>query len=61
MLDDSDQREHLKNLPTGNADSDPAFCAARENGRRFQKGLLRLFFGSGVPKLADLTKEYGVF
>ncbi|MFA9478923.1 hypothetical protein ACERK3_11545 [Phycisphaerales bacterium AB-hyl4] len=60
ILNDSDYREHLANLPLDRAKTDTRFGEIREIGHRFQDGLDRLFLNSS-DRLRNLTLRYGIF
>lgn len=60
ILNDTEYREHLANLPLDRAKTDSRFGEIREIGHRFQDGLDRLFLKSN-DRLRDLTLKYGIF
>ena len=60
ILDDSTFRTHLEDLPPDSADTDAKFRQARDIGKRFQEGLLTLFYEVN-DELGDATRHYGVF
>ncbi|MEK7406033.1 MAG: nucleotidyltransferase domain-containing protein [Acidobacteriota bacterium] len=60
ILSDTDQRNHLEDLPEDQYDRDEVFQEARRVSHDFRRGLLQLFFDQ-KSGLFDLTKNYGVF
>ena len=59
-LNDDELRAHLDQVGYEEAKEDKRFNELREITRRFQEGLVELFFESD-QKLCQLTREYGVF
>lgn len=59
MLNDTTSRERLENLPEATSRTDELFQRIRNQGHRFDRALLTLFFE--VAPIADLTKRFGVF
>lgn len=53
-------RDHLSQLNPDLADGDAEFQIARNIGKRFHEGLVKLFFVDN-SRLAELTRNYGVF
>jgi hypothetical protein len=60
LLSDPAKRERLKSLRLEDLGEDEVFKEIRGLGRRFQKGLFRLFFRED-KRLRELIEEYGVF
>lgn len=59
ILDDGDQRRHLKDLGVDDASDSPVFTRVAELGREFESGLLSLLFDD--PELRRWVREYIVF
>jgi hypothetical protein len=59
ILDDKKSRDQLENLRAADSRTDPTFKRVREVSRAFEGALDLLFFDN--PKLAPLTRKYGVF
>jgi len=59
-LCDAEDRKHLENLRTSEADTDPVFNDLCEVSRKFQAGLTALFFDEH-EQLRELIRKYGVF
>ncbi len=59
ILDDKKSRDELENLRTGDPRTDSTFERVRTISRAFEQALDLLFFEN--PKLAPLTRKYGVF
>jgi hypothetical protein len=59
ILDDKKFRDELENLRAAESRSDPTFKRVRKVSQVFEKALDLLFFEN--PKLAPLTRKYGVF
>ncbi|MGB2642990.1 MAG: nucleotidyltransferase domain-containing protein [Candidatus Acidiferrum sp.] len=59
ILDDEKFRGALENLTATESRSDPTFKRVRKVSQMFEKALDLLFFEN--PKLAPLTRKYGVF
>ena len=57
-LDDASVRERLEKLPPEEAERDAVFQELQEGSRSFQGSLGQLFFEG---RIAELTREYGVF
>lgn len=60
LLNDGEARDRLKQLKSYEARRDPVFGRVREISNEFQSALTSLFFDDH-PKLADLTRKYGIF
>jgi predicted nucleotidyltransferase len=59
LLDDKKSREALNVLRAADSRSDPTFKKVRKIGEVFQHSLDYIFFEN--PKIAPLTRKYGVF
>jgi predicted nucleotidyltransferase len=59
LLDDKKSREELDQLPAVDSRTNPTFTRVREISQAFERALDLLFFEN--PKLAPLTRKYGVF
>ena len=59
ILDDKKSREQLENLRAAESRTDPTFKRVRRISQVFEQALDLLFFEN--PKLAPLTRKYGVF
>jgi Nucleotidyltransferase domain len=59
ILDDENSREELDKLRAGESRKDPTFKSVRRVSEAFERALDLLFFEN--PKLAPLTRKYGVF
>jgi predicted nucleotidyltransferase len=59
ILDDKKSRDELENLRAADSRTDPTFKRIRKVSRVFERALDLLFFEN--PKLAPLTRKYGVF
>jgi predicted nucleotidyltransferase len=59
ILDDKKSREQLENLRAAESRTDPTFKRVRRISQMFEQALDLLFFEN--PKLAPLTRKYGVF
>lgn len=59
VLADDDMRSRLELLTPNDIDTSSAFGQPREISHRFRDGLQRVFFD--LPKIARLTRIYGVF
>lgn len=59
ILDDRDRRETLKNLRTDDSRTNGVFNNIKQISHTFELALDSLFFEN--PKLAPLTRKYGVF
>jgi len=59
ILDDKKSREQLENLRAAESRTDPTFKRVRRISQAFEQSLDLLFFEN--PKLAPLTRKYGVF
>jgi hypothetical protein len=60
VMDDSNKRKHLEQLPPNGEEKDETFQEMIQCSRDLEKGLLQLFFQDD-PLLAQLTREYGIF
>lgn len=59
-LEDEDKRRHLEQLRFEDAADDVLFREMQSLGAEFQRGLTNLFFHDD-PRLAELTRKYGLF
>jgi predicted nucleotidyltransferase len=59
LLDDEASREALKALRASASRTDPTFRRVREISKAFENALDHIFFEN--PKIAPLTRKYGVF
>lgn len=60
LLNDGEARDRLRQLKSYEARGDKVFGRVREISNEFQSALTSLFFDDH-PKLADLTRKYGIF
>jgi hypothetical protein len=60
MLDDPNQRDHLKKLQLHKAAEDETFDKVRRMSDRFEDGL-NSFFWDGPPAVAKLSRKYTLF
>ncbi|MCS6915588.1 MAG: hypothetical protein RMK29_00225 [Myxococcales bacterium] len=60
ILEDDEQRKHLRQLPPDRLSDDPVFTQVSQLGRRFQEALAHMFFRDD-PNLTRLMIDYGVF
>lgn len=59
ILDDEKSRDALENLRAADSRTDPTFGRIRTVSQKFERALDNVFFEN--PKLAPLTRKYGVF
>jgi hypothetical protein len=59
LLDSSKTRKHLEKLKSSDARNDKTFGIVRKISKRFDDALTEFFLDN--PKLAPLTRKYGVF
>lgn len=60
ILRDPSRREALGRVDPEAAEGDVEFQTARTIGKKFHEGMVKLFFEDN-PRLAELTRNYGVF
>ncbi len=61
LLNDTQKRDHLKNLYHDDIPGDAIFREVRRYSHEFQEGLTALLFHDNKKRCADLTVFYGVF